>query len=122
MPSSYEHVHAANDAHAGSWAGYRPSAQGSSLYPNEVSSDFAFIPFGGGARKCVGDQFALMEAAVILAMLLRHESRIFRTSASLLGSLGMYVGWAWEAEGGCAMHLHRIRAATESSAPLPALV
>ena len=57
---------------AGSWAGYRPPAQGSALYPNEVSSDFAFIPFGGGARKCVGDQFALMEAAVILAMLLRQ--------------------------------------------------
>lgn len=55
----------------GRWAGYRPSAQGSSLYPNEVSSDFAFMPFGGGARKCVGDQFAYMEATVILALLLR---------------------------------------------------
>ena len=59
----------------GSWAGYRPSAQGSALYPNEVSSDFAFIPFGGGARKCVGDQFALMEATVILAMLLRYACK-----------------------------------------------
>ena len=63
---------------AGSWAGYRPAAQGSSLYPNEVSSDFAFIPFGGGARKCVGDQFALMEATVILAMLLRQAAGLLR--------------------------------------------
>lgn len=60
-----------NPAFNGAWAGYRPAAQGSSLYPNEVAADFAFIPFGGGARKCVGDQFALMEATVILAMLLR---------------------------------------------------
>ena len=49
----------------------RPEAQGSSLYPNEVAADFAFIPFGGGMRKCVGDQFALLEATVGLAMLLR---------------------------------------------------
>jgi cytochrome P450 len=53
-------------------AGYRPEALGSALYPNEVASDFAFIPFGGGARKCVGDQFALMEAAVALGMLMRR--------------------------------------------------
>ena len=42
------------------------------MYPNETATDFAFIPFGGGARKCVGDQFALMEATVVLAMLLRR--------------------------------------------------
>ncbi|GLC47475.1 hypothetical protein PLESTF_000433500 [Pleodorina starrii] len=61
------------------WAGYRPDAVtgGSALYPNEVASDFAFIPFGGGARKCVGDQFALFEATVAMAMLLRRfEFRI----------------------------------------------
>lgn len=44
----------------------------SSLYPNEVASDFAFIPFGGGARKCVGDQFAMFEATVALAILMRR--------------------------------------------------
>lgn len=53
-------------------AGYQPSAGGGALYPNEVSSDFAFIPFGGGARKCVGDQFALFEATVAFVMLLRR--------------------------------------------------
>lgn len=44
----------------------------SNLYPNEVASDFAFIPFGGGARKCIGDQFAFLEASVAFAMLLRQ--------------------------------------------------
>lgn len=34
-------------------------------------ADFAYLPFGGGPRKCVGDQFALMEATVCLAMMLR---------------------------------------------------
>ncbi|KAJ8426577.1 hypothetical protein Cgig2_001246 [Carnegiea gigantea] len=31
-----------------------------------------FIPFSGGPRKCVGDQFALLEAIVALAILLQH--------------------------------------------------
>ena len=54
------------NAEVDGWQGYRPEAV-SGLYPNEVASDFAFIPFGGGMRKCVGDQFALMEATVVLA-------------------------------------------------------
>ena len=42
--------------------------------PTEQSTDFRFIPFSGGARKCVGDQFALMEACVALAVALsRHR-------------------------------------------------
>jgi cytochrome P450 len=69
-PERFAEAHA-NADFAGAWAGYRPEAQGSSLYPNEVASDFAFIPFGGGMRKCVGDQFALTEAAVALVLLLR---------------------------------------------------
>lgn len=47
------------------WAGYNPDKI-SGLYPNEIATDFAFLPFGGGKRKCVGDQFAVMEATVTM--------------------------------------------------------
>ncbi|ERM98303.1 hypothetical protein AMTR_s00094p00091950 [Amborella trichopoda] len=41
------------------------------LHGHQIVVDFAFLPFGGEPRKCVGDQFALMESTVALAMLLR---------------------------------------------------
>jgi cytochrome P450 len=33
---------------------------------------YAYIPFGGGARKCIGDQLALMESMIILPMVLQR--------------------------------------------------
>ena len=52
------------------WNGYSPNPN--TMYPNEVHSDYAFLPFGAGPRKCVGDQFACMEAAVTLAMVIKR--------------------------------------------------
>eukprot|EP01035_Chromulina_nebulosa_P018816 gene18816-24586_t len=55
-----------------SWGGYKPmSSSTKQLYPNEVLSDFAFLPFGGGTRKCVGDQFAMMESTATLVMMIQ---------------------------------------------------
>jgi cytochrome P450 len=53
------------------WAGYVVGGIKQS-YPNEVNADFAFIPFGAGARKCVGDQFAIMESAATLALIVQR--------------------------------------------------
>lgn len=78
-PERFEEVYK-NDAFGDKWAGYQPELGRGSLYPNEVASDFAFIPFGGGARKCIGDQFALFEATVAFALLLRRFT--FRLAAT----------------------------------------
>ncbi|XP_022746498.1 carotene epsilon-monooxygenase, chloroplastic [Durio zibethinus] len=43
-----------------------------SSVPNETNTDYRFIPFSGGPRKCVGDQFALLEAIVALAIFLQR--------------------------------------------------
>lgn len=55
------------------WEGYDPKKWEGKLYPTETSADFAYLPFGGGARKCVGDEFATLEATVTLVSI--HKCR-----------------------------------------------
>eukprot|EP00929_Paragymnodinium_shiwhaense_P012936 TRINITY_DN120809_c0_g1_i1.p1 TRINITY_DN120809_c0_g1~~TRINITY_DN120809_c0_g1_i1.p1 ORF type:complete len:1226 (-),score=316.77 TRINITY_DN120809_c0_g1_i1:165-3773(-) len=54
----------------GGWAGSNPAK--ANMYFNEISTDFAYVPFGGGPRKCVGDQFAFLEAQVVLVRLFQR--------------------------------------------------
>jgi len=35
---------------------------------------FAYFPFGGGARVCIGNHFAMMEAQLLLATILQHTT------------------------------------------------
>ena len=54
------------------WVGYKSTGATKLLYPNELLADFAFLPFGGGIRKCVGDQFAMMEATAALTLIMQR--------------------------------------------------
>jgi cytochrome P450 len=78
-----------------------------------VASDFAFIPFGGGARKCVGDQFALFEATVAFAMLLRRFT--FRLAATP-EEIGMATGATIHTANGMMMRVTRRTPAAAASA------
>jgi len=51
------------------WAGFNPEKV-NGIYPSENAADYAFLPFGGGQRRCIGDQFAMLEAAVTMSMLI----------------------------------------------------
>ncbi len=42
------------------------------LYPDASRPKWAYFPFGGGSRSCIGEHFALLEATVILAEVVRR--------------------------------------------------
>lgn len=103
-----------NEQFGDSWAGLDPSRSAGALYPNENTTDFAFVPFGGGARKCVGDQFAVMEATVAMAMLLR------RFKFSLVGKpedMKMATGATIHTADGLMMTIERRKLTTSVAVP-----
>jgi len=75
------------------WAGFDPDKwRTSSLYPNEVAADFAYLPFGGGARKCIGDAFATLEATVALAALVANFDFDFAAPTDTPDKVGTKTG------------------------------
>lgn len=42
--------------------------------PQKKWPKFTYFPFGGGSRSCIGSQFAMMEATLILAVIGKHYS------------------------------------------------
>jgi cytochrome P450 len=57
--------------------------------------EFSYIPFGGGARSCIGEQFAMTEAVLILATLgrqfklrLKPDTQVTSRSTGTLGVEG----------------------------------
>ncbi|EFJ40130.1 hypothetical protein VOLCADRAFT_100143 [Volvox carteri f. nagariensis] len=72
--------------------------------PNEVTENFGYLPFGGGRRKCIGDQFALFEALVALAMLVRRYDFVLDTSKP---PVGMTTGATIHTTGGLYMHVKK---------------
>jgi len=95
------------------WGGYQPEKI-SGLYPNEYASDFAFLPFGGGERKCIGDQFAMMEATVTMAMVLNNFD------FELIGTpedVGMQTGATIHTMNGLNMKVQKRAPASENDPP-----
>jgi cytochrome P450 len=54
----------------------------------ETLPRFAYFPFGGGNRVCIGEPFAWMEAVIVLATLIR-EWRFAPTPATSNDMLGL---------------------------------
>jgi cytochrome P450 len=74
------------------WKGYDPAKWKGQLYPNELACDYAFMPFGAGPRKCVGDAFALLEGSVTLAMVLRGFTFEFAAPTANPSDVGTSTG------------------------------
>lgn len=87
------------------WAGYDPDKV-SGLYPSENAADFAFMPFGGGSRKCVGDQFAMLEAAVTFSVIIKNFNFEFEGSPE---DVGMQTGATIHTMNGLRMRQTRVK-------------
>jgi len=87
------------------WQGYDPAKWKGQLYPNELACDYAFMPFGAGPRKCVGDSFAMLEGSVTLAMVLRDFTFEFAAPTAKPSDVGTSTGATIHTKNGLWMKL-----------------
>jgi len=102
----------------GGWGGYNPNKGGS--YISEFATDYAFLPFGAGARKCIGDQFALLESSATLVALLQRFDFKASKRASEEG-VGMTTGATIHTVGGLFMEVSRRTGESATRTKLPTL-
>lgn len=72
VPCGYSIVVSISQMHANADAFPEPDRFDPQRYIGSKPSTFAWIPFGGGTRRCVGATFANMEIDVVLRTVLRH--------------------------------------------------
>lgn len=66
----------------------RPEAFEPERWENSTAPKFAFFPFGGGAKMCIGDAFAKMEGVIVLAEMARR----FRVALAEPADVGIMTG------------------------------
>ncbi len=55
-------------------------------------SPFEYLPFGGGARRCIGSAFALYQMQIILGTILaQHELTLYSSNSAIPSSLGFAI-------------------------------
>jgi len=72
IPRGYTIIVSISQMHANPEAFPEPDRFDPQRYIGAKPSSFAWIPFGGGARRCVGAVFANMEMDMVLRTVLRH--------------------------------------------------
>jgi cytochrome P450 family 138 len=72
LPQDYSIVVSISQCHANPEAFPDPGRFDPQRYIESKPSTFAWIPFGGGTRRCAGAAFAKMEMNVVLRTVLRH--------------------------------------------------
>jgi cytochrome P450 len=99
--------HAYKNPEVPEWKGYDPEMWKGRLYPDENSSDYAFMPFGGGPRRCLGDAFATVEATIALAMFLRRFTFTFAAPTPRPEDVGAATGATIHTKNGLWLTLQR---------------
>jgi beta-ring hydroxylase len=86
--------------------------------PNEFTENYRYLPFGGGQRKCIGDQFALLESIAALSVICRR----FDFELDPAGpEVGMTTGATIHTSNGLLLRLHpRNVPPSQGHAPAPA--